>query len=111
VAQEGTSLSAVAYSTSSTGYTGSAVTPSNPYANASMVLSAANYTGPGVVQVALQASHDGTNWVTAGAATVGGGQPYVNVPGVPGVQLRAVITSFPSNCGASCTVTATVCGV
>ena len=59
MAQEGTSLSAVA---SNGTFTGAAVTPTTPFANASMVVTMSGYAGSGVVTVALQVSHDGTNW-------------------------------------------------
>lgn len=111
MAQEGASLSAVANGGS---YTGTAPTFTNPFANASMVVSMSGYAASGggsdAVTVALQMSHDGTNWATIGEVNYGDGPPYVNVPGCPGISLRAVITEWGADVTAG-TVTATVCGV
>jgi hypothetical protein len=111
MAQEDTSLSAVAEGGS---YTGAAVTPTNPFANASMVVSVPGYQtageGSDTIQVALQLSHDGTNWATIGTVNYGDGPPFVNVAGCPGISLRAVILGWGGNVTAGA-VTATVCGV
>lgn len=111
MAQEGASLSAVGQGGS---YTGATVTPTNPFANASMVVSASGYQASGggadAVTVALQLSHDGTNWVTIGEVAYGDGPAWVNVAGCPGISLRAVILQWGAGVTAG-TVSATVCGV
>ena len=111
MAQEGTSLSAVANGGS---YTGAAVTPTNPFRAASMVVTMSGYApGSGVggstVDVELQVSHDGTSWVPAGIVNYGIGRSWCAAD-CPGIQLRAVIVNWGANATAG-TVSATVCGV
>lgn len=111
--QTGVSLSAVAKNGS---YTGAAVTPTANFAHASMVVTVAGYATSQVgesdsIEVALQASHDGTNWVTIGAvATESAAPAFVTVTGFPGAQLRAVIINWGANVTAGA-VTASVFGV
>ena len=109
MAQEGTSLSAVEQAGD---YTGATVTPSDPFANASMIVVLDDFEtgsaiGGTVIQVGLQVSHDGTNWATAAVAN---GPGLVKASGCPGVSLRAVILGWGANV-TSGSVTATVCGV
>ena len=111
--QTGVSLSSVAKNGT---WTGAAVTPAANFAHASMVVVVAGYATPQAgesdsIEVELQASHEGTNWVTIGTAVAESAAPaYVTVTGFPGAVLRAVIISWGSNVTAG-TVTASVCGV
>lgn len=109
--QNGTSLNAISKGGN---YTGTAVTPTNPFQRCSMVLSMSGYTadsrlGSTSIDVALQASHDGTNWVTLGMASYGVGQPYVHAD-FPSLQFRAVIISWGAGVTAG-SLTATVAGI
>ena len=106
MAQEGASLTAAAGPGASPAFT-------NPFANASMVVSGSVSAANGgvvAVPVALEVSHDGTSWARAGLCWFGMAMGNsVNAPGFPGVQLRANILNWPA--GVTGTISATVCGV
>jgi hypothetical protein len=110
MANEAASLSAVAQGGT---YTGTALnfgSGTTFYANHSLVAEVSGFAGSGAIEVQLQVSHDGTNWVMAAVAILTGtGPAYAHVPGLPAGYLRAVITDWDPGVTAGA-VSATVAG-
>ena len=110
MANEGASLSAVAYGGI---YTGTALnfgTGTTFYASHSLVAVVSGFAGAGAIEVQLQVSHDNSNWVAAAVALLtGAGPAFAHAAGIPAGYLRAVISYWDPDVTAG-TVSATVAG-